>query len=59
MKTKEPENKDYMLRVRMSNDDKKNLKKIAKLLKTSDAETIRTLIECKIKELDKQKNIFE
>lgn len=59
MKTKEPENKDYMLRVRMTNDDKKNLKKIAKVLKASDSETIRTLIESKIKELDKQKNIFE
>ncbi len=59
MKTKQPENKDYMLRVRMSMDDKKNLKKISKLLKVSDSETIRTLIESKIKELNKQKNIFE
>jgi len=62
MKTKEktdPENKDYMLRVRMSNSDKKKLKSIAKKLKTSDSETIRLLIESKTKELEKQKNIFE
>lgn len=60
MKTKiEPENKDYMLRVRMSNSDLKNLKKIAKILKVNDSETIRLLIESKVKELNKQKNIFE
>lgn len=60
MKTKiEPENKDYMLRVRMSNSDLKNLKKIAKILKVTDSETIRLLIESKVKELNKQKNIFE
>ena len=60
MKTKiEPENKDYMLRVRMSNSDLKNLKKIAKILKVNDSETIRLLIESKVKELSKQKNIFE
>ena len=55
----EPENKDYMLRVRMSNSDVKNLKKIAKILKVNDSETIRLLIESKVKELNKQKNIFE
>jgi hypothetical protein len=55
----EPENKDYMLRVRMSNSDLKNLKKIAKILKVNDSETIRLLIESKVKELNKQKNIFE
>lgn len=55
----EPENKDYMLRVRMSNSDLKNLKKIAKILKVNDSETIRLLIESKVKELSKQKNIFE
>ena len=60
MKTKiEPENKNYMLRVRMSNSDLKNLKKIAKILKVNDSETIRLLIESKVKELNKQKNIFE
>lgn len=60
MKTKiEPENKDYMLRVRMTNTDVKNLKKIAKILKVTDSETIRLLIESKVKELNKQKNIFE
>ena len=60
MKTKiEPENKNYMLRVRMSNSDLKNLKKIAKVLKVNDSETIRLLIESKVKELNKQKNIFE
>lgn len=60
MKTKiEPENKDYMLRVRMTNTDVKNLKKIAKILKVNDSETIRLLIESKVKELNKQKNIFE
>ena len=55
----EPENKNYMLRVRMSNSDLKNLKKIAKVLKVNDSETIRLLIESKVKELNKQKNIFE
>ena len=60
MKTKiEPENKDFMLRVRMTNTDVKNLKKIAKILKVTDSETIRLLIESKVKELNKQKNIFE
>ena len=62
MKTKtktDLENKDYMLRVRMSNSDKKKLKSIAKKLKISDSETIRLLIESKTKELAKQKNIFE
>ena len=60
MKTKiEPENKNYMLRVRMSNSDLKNLKKIAMVLKVNDSETIRLLIESKVKELNKQKNIFE
>jgi len=62
MKTKtktDSENKDYMLRVRMSNSGKKKLKSIAKKLKISDSETIRLLIESKTKELAKQKNIFE
>jgi hypothetical protein len=62
MKTKNKsvtENKDYMLRVRMSNVDLKQLNKISKILKSSNSETIRLLIESKIKELNKQKNIFE
>jgi hypothetical protein len=62
MKTKNKsvtENKDYMLRVRMSNMDLKQLNKISKILKSSNSETIRLLIETKIKELNKQKNIFE
>ena len=53
------ENKDYMLRVRMSTMDLKQLNKISKILKSSNSETIRLLIESKIKELNKQKNIFE
>ena len=53
------ENKDYMLRVRMSTMDLKQLNKISKILKSSNSETIRLLIETKIKELNKQKNIFE
>jgi hypothetical protein len=59
MKTKEPENKDYMLRVRMTNEDVRDLKRIAKSLKASDSETVRTLIKLQIKELNKQKNIFD
>ena len=62
MKTKNKsvsENKDYMLRVRMSTMDLKQLNKISKILKSSNSETIRLLIESKIKELKKQKNIFE
>ncbi len=62
MKTKTKsvtENKDYMLRVRMSNVDLKQLNKISKILKSSNSETIRLLIGSKIKELNKQKNIFE
>lgn len=62
MKTKTKsvtENKDYMLRVRMSNVDLKQLNKISKILKSSNSETIRLLIESKIKELNLQKNIFE
>jgi hypothetical protein len=62
MKTKNKsvsENKDYMLRVRMSTMDLKQLNKISKILKSSNSETIRLLIESKIKELNKQKNIFE
>jgi len=62
MKTKirvKKESKDYMLRVRMNVDNLKDLNKISKLLKNSNSETIRLLIESKIKELSKQKNIFE
>lgn len=62
MKTKirvKKESKDYMLRVRMNVDNLKDLNKISKLLKNSNSETIRLLIESKIKELNKQKNIFE
>ena len=59
MKTKEPENKDYMLRVRMTNEDVRDLKRIAKSLKASDSVTVRTLIKLQIKELNKQKNIFD
>jgi len=43
----------------MSNVDLKQLNKISKILKSSNSETIRLLIESKIKELNKQKNIFE
>ena len=46
-------------KLRMSKTDLKNLKKIAKILKVNDSETIRLLIESKVKELNKQKNIFE
>ena len=59
MKTKQPENKDHMLKVRMSNDDIKDLKRISKTLKATDSETVRTLIRSKITELNKQKNIFD
>ncbi len=59
MKIKQPANKDHMLKVRMSNDDIKDLKRIAKTLKATDSETVRTLIKSKIQELNKQKNIFE
>lgn len=58
-KIQDSENKDYMLRVRMSIEDKNRLKKISKVLKVSDSETIRLLIESKSKELKMQKNIFE
>lgn len=51
-------NKDYMLRVRMNIEDKKKLKRISKILKVKDSETIRLLIESKTKELSKQKNLF-
>lgn len=56
---KDTPNKDYMLRARLSLEDRKRLKRISKILKVSDSETIRILIENKVKELDKQKNIFE
>lgn len=59
MKTEKSENKSNMFKVRMSDDDIKDLKRIAKSLKTSDSETVRTLIKSKIQELNKQKNIFE
>ena len=51
--------KENMFKVRMSNTDLKELKKISKVLKVSDSETIRKLIESKSKELKMQKNIFE
>jgi hypothetical protein len=53
------ENKDISFKFRMSKTDAKNLKKIAKVLKVNDSETIRLLIESKVKELSKQKNLFE
>lgn len=53
----EKENKDFMLRVRMTNEDLKHLNKISKILKKSNSETIRLLIENKIKELSKRKKI--
>jgi uncharacterized Ntn-hydrolase superfamily protein len=59
MKTEKSENKSNMFKVRMSDDDIKDLKRIAKSLKASDSETVRTLIKSKIQELNKQKNIFE
>ena len=42
-----------------NDSDLKNLNKISKILKITNSETIRLLIESKIKELNKQKNIFE
>jgi hypothetical protein len=59
MKTEKSENKSNMFKVRMSDDDIKDLKRIAKTLKASDSKTVRTLIKSKIQELNKQKNIFE
>jgi uncharacterized Ntn-hydrolase superfamily protein len=59
MKTEKSENKSNMFKVRMSDDDIKDLKRIAKTLKASDSQTVRTLIKSKIQELNKQKNIFE
>ena len=47
--------KDYMMRVRMNDEDVKNLNKISKAYKKSNSATIRLLIERKIKELDKLK----
>ena len=52
------DNKNYMLRVRMTHEDRKKLKSISKIMKVSDSETIRLLIESKTKELKKQLNIF-
>lgn len=51
--------KENMFKVRMSDKDLKDLNKISKVLKVSNSETIRKLIESKTKELSKQKNIFE
>jgi len=51
--------KDNIFKLRMNDIDLKNLNKISKILKISNSETIRLLIESKIKELNKQKNIFE
>ena len=51
--------KDNIFKLRMNDSDLKNLNKISKILKSSNSETIRLLIESKIKELNKQKNIFE
>lgn len=59
MKTEKSENKSNMFKVRMSDDDIKDLKRIAKSLKASDSEIVRTLIKSKIQELNKQKNIFD
>jgi predicted DNA binding CopG/RHH family protein len=54
------EKKENTVKIRMSNSDIKNLKKISKQSKmNSYSEVIRTLIESKVKELNKQKNIFE
>ena len=55
MKTEKSENKSNMFKVRMSDDDIKDLKRIAKTLKASDSQTVRTLIKSKIQELNKQK----
>ena len=51
--------KDNIFKLRMNDSDLKNLNKISKILKITNSETIRLLIESKIKELNKQKNIFE
>ena len=51
--------KDNIFKLRMNDSDLKNLNKISKILKITNSETIRLLIESKIKELNKKKNIFE
>ena len=47
--------KDNIFKLRMNDSDLKNLNKISKILKITNSETIRLLIELKIKELDKLK----
>lgn len=52
--------KENTIKIRMSNSDIKNLKKISRVSKIKNhSETIRLLIENKVKELNKQKDIFE
>lgn len=52
--------KENTIKIRMSNSDLRNLKKISRESKIkNDSETIRMLIKKGVKELSKQKNIFE
>ena len=51
--------KENVVRLRMTNSDLKNLKKISRQLKVTDSQAIRLLIESKANELNKQKDIFE
>lgn len=59
MKKVKSENKDYVFKVRMNNEEFKKLEKISKILKVTNSETVRTLIDNKIQELNRQKNIFD
>lgn len=59
MKKVKSQNKDYICKVRMNDEDYKKLEKISKILKVTNSETVRTLIDNKIKELNRQKNIFD
>jgi len=58
MKKVKSKNKDYICKVRMNDEDYKKLEKISKILKVTNSETVRTLIDNKIQELNKQQNIF-
>ena len=52
------ERKDYMLRVRMSTMDLKQLNKISKILKITKSGVVRLLIESKSRELNILKNFL-
>lgn len=53
------ENKEYVFRLRMNNEELKKLEKLSKILKVKNSQTVRILIDNKITELRKQKDIFE